>query len=349
MNHEHPLPISPIEKDRYIAELFNASREQPAWDRLTQLLEKSRYDRKIISPTRQEIRYGNETFTIQSVETANDPDLPSIQSFMAETFGEDEVDPIEVTAAAVEGRTPSGAPEDVTYRIFTLKNENGEIVSLMAGGLLNLRDENGEETGEAVYMVGYAITRPDMYRKGLGGEVYCSALLDATLQAENTHKRLRFAVGECVHSSEKFWNSVSWRRAYIKNQGGLAEVKYIQPPLDFEDDGSIAEGAGSVAEHLMVDDFNNATLTGSDIIKTVQAIYRWCNEWKLDDFDGDATAHKKHLKHSQKEITKLRKTITQGSEVVLLSQLERTQQMQQGLTIKEHTDADRDTVESENM
>jgi hypothetical protein len=95
-------------------------------------------------------------------------------------------------------------------------------------------------------------------------------------------KKLAFAAGECVYTSERFWNKVGWKRVYgRKNHDNkeVSELEYYQPPLDFEKSGKVAKGAGSAPEHLMIDSFGQQPPGKEGLKQTVDAMYRWMGEW----------------------------------------------------------------------
>ena len=209
---------------------MHAIEAQPAWRAATNLEAESKFTRINPDSPATEIEMNGERFSIQSIESRDDPTLTEVQALFEKTFGAEEVDPEEILRSAVEGKTPSGT-KDIKYRVFVVKNSKGEVISTVTGGILDLPGGGSEKRKEKMFMVAYAVTDKNARQYGLAREAYISAIKDAALRAEREGNTLGFAAGECTYTSEQFWNKVGWRRVYMQvpdAQNKYEEVRYVQ-------------------------------------------------------------------------------------------------------------------------
>ncbi len=267
-----------------------------------------------------------------------------------QSTGKEEVDPEEILRSAVDGITPWDTP-DSKYRIITIRNEKGELVTVRAGSVLDLLDEEGQLTGEMTYFVGYAVTDPKFRQKGIAREAYISALLDAAKDAESQGKKLKFAIGECAYTSEKFWNSVGWRRLYsqIGDKKEYSELKYIQPGLDYEEDtGELTENAGKVPEHLMVDSFGQASITKEELKKAYEAMLHYNVDWPEQAFSNKEAwiTHKEYIDNIKEDFKEL---LDDGGKLIFLSAEDREKAKSLSVTVYEHTEADHGNADKEDF
>jgi hypothetical protein len=167
-------------------------------------------------------------------------------------------------------------------------------------------------------------------------------LVDATKEAQSEGRTLKFAIGECTSTSEKYWNSVGWKRAYGKTEkeNEYKEIEYVQPALDFDEDtGKIAEDAGEAPEHMMIDNFGSATITKADIVRSCKAFTDYNIEWPREAFNSDE-AHATQKAYLDSYNAGFANMVNSGGELIFLSQQERKDAKKEGLKIKEYKAAD---------
>ncbi len=319
-----------------------APEKTPAEQDIERLIAQSKFKRLHPDSPSTQIEVGERRFTIESLEQSDHPDLSQVQGLFEKTFGAAEVDPEEILRSSVEGKTPEGF-EDIPQRIHVIKDEKGVVVSTVTGGLLDLMDEEGLPTNKLMFMVAYAVTDPNARQGGLAREAYISAILDAAKSAKAEGKELVFAAGECTSTSEKFWNTVGWKRAYIAegdDKKSYSEVEYVQPALDFDvETGAPAKNAGEAAEHFMVDSFGPHTPTKEAIFKAVQAFYQWNSRWDERSFTSPE-AQAKHVQYVDEIENEFKRKLSAGGQLIFLDQANREKARQSGVSIKEYTAAD---------
>jgi hypothetical protein len=193
-----------------------------------------------------------------------------------------------------------------------------------------------------MFMVAYAVTDEKARQGGLAREAYISAIMQAAKEAQAEGQELAFSAGEAKFTSERFWNSVGWKRVYAAKSGepSLEELKYVQPALDFnEKTGAIAEGAGAAPEHLMIDSFEGKPPGKDDILATVRAFYEWCNTWPPEAFENsEALAH--HREHVVGIWKEFKQQVEESERLEYISKDERIKAKKEGLLVKDHTAAD---------
>lgn len=284
-----------------------------------------------------------EKFTIELITSPGQREVEEVQNILYETFNREEVDPVEVLKAAIKGETPNGEKDITPYKVYTLKNEKGEIIALRAGGVLDLKDEFGADTNEVIFMGTYIVTQKNLQQKGFARELFISSLIDAKKEAENKGKKFKAFAGEVVSKAEYFQNNMGVKRAYLKtSENVLEEIKYIQPPTEWNpDSGNPAERAASVPEHFMVLMMDGRQgITSKEVLEIVDAFYRWTHRWRRSDFNNKAA-----FLNCQRQIDaieeELRNQLSRGDEkLILLSKEERRLVKESGIKIFEHTSAD---------
>jgi len=313
--------------------------EQPCWETIKRLQRGSEFKRSDETLPNCTIECEGKRYTIEVIENGEDPALADVQKLFEDTFGQEEVDPEKILRSAVNGITSWGTPEE-KYRIVTVRNEKGELASTFAGAQLELLNEQGQPTGEAAYFVGYAVTNPKLRQKGLAKEAYISALIDAQKEAQNGGRKLKFAIGECTYTSEKFWNSVGWKRVYSKEEGNqYRELEYIQPALDFDEDtGEMAEGAGEAPEHLMVDNFGEGAPNKEEIRQSYMAFMDYNLTWPEGAFNNPE-AYGRQRQYVDGITSRFVDSLKSGGDLVFLSAKERVTVKKGGTKILEHNGA----------
>jgi hypothetical protein len=266
--------------------------------------------------------------------------IKKVHLLMAETFDEDEIDPIEVTCAAIGGTLPDGSKDLTRYRIFVALDQGGDVASVFAGGLLELLCCKPGSVAEAMFMEAYAATRGGSQRLGIFRELYLSSLMQAAADARAERKRLTVAVGECTWRSEPAWNAIGQKRIYLESgMGHYTELPYIQPPVDWDaETGGAADGAGDVPEHLMIE-FFEGELDKDRLITVIDAIYRWNNRLP-ETFFASLEAHAAHKQHVDGRLEVIRNFLFSHGRVQLLTAAQRDPARGAGTTIDEHSEAD---------
>ena len=320
---------------------------QPVWKMLESINADSKYKRSMMSPESTVERDGMK-FELQLVQAEDEKTVQEVQQLMEETFGKEEVDPIEVLREAIKG-TPSVGSEDVTrYRIYVARDENGIIQSLYAGGLVDMNDAQGKPLGEKMFMAAYGVTREESRKRGIARELYVSSMMQAAADAYADGKKLSMIISECTSTSEKAWNAIGRRRAYVQTGANdWTELKYVQPPLDWDPDtGMPAEDAGNAAEHIMMQPFDG-DMTKERLSSALDAIYRW-NNYRSEKFFHNPEAQKAHFAYIQAIQKQFDSELNAGGELKLLSASEREEMIKKGAVIHEYTEADEEGEESDN-
>lgn len=320
--------------------LAESKESQPAWAIIEKLRQGSKFARSTLDSTECVVEREGRRYVIETVRPDDDATLNQVQALLEETFGAEEVDPLEVLKSGVRGVTSTGETDECRYRIFVVRDEAGQILSLYAGGQLELRDATGQPTGESMFMSAYGVTRKDQRQGGLLREAYVSALIGAAAEAQARGKKFSLVGGECTYTSELAWNALGQRRIYLGTGGReLAEIKYVQPALEFDPDtGLPAEDAGEAPEHLMVQALGG-DVTKEKISQVVAAIYRWCNRYPRAAFNSDAAyrAHREYVDRLQRQFDDL---LSGPGELKLLTAKEREQTRAAGSVVKDYAEAD---------
>jgi len=323
-----------------------ALRESPTEVALKGLIAKSSYNR--LDPKNHDtlIEANGERFSIEMVPDGQSERLTSVQHIFENTFGEEEVDPEDVLRAAVDGKSSwEGEKEATKYQVHNVVDSNNEIASIVTGGRLDLTDANNKSSGKQMFMISYAVTTDAARRKGLATEAFVSAITKADKDAHADGKELTYVVGEVNASAEEYVNSLGRYRVYAESReqpGKFTELRYIQPPLDFDPKtGLPAEGAGNAAEHLMISNYHGKTLEKGDVLSVVRAMYTWCNTWPRSAFESDE-AHATHQTYVQGVWKEFKEQVEASDSLVLMSKETREQSRNTpGITIEDHMEADR--------
>ncbi|MFA5106715.1 MAG: hypothetical protein WC497_00110 [Patescibacteria group bacterium] len=316
---------------------------QPALKEIESLVEKSSFTRSTTASPECTIERSGKTFTIESIEQADHPDIDKIQAMMVKAFSEEEVEPEEIMRSAIEGKDPWGH-ECVPLRYYTVKDEQGEVLAFCSGGLLDMKDTAGKSTGESVFLTTFAMTDKDKGVLGATYEAYISAIIGAAQEAQAQGKKLSFVAGPTEASSEKFWNATGWKRIYADTSSGdqksLRELKYVEPSLDFDPATGEPTSDQAVYEHLMVQAFGDRQITKENVRSITQAYSDW-SEWPENAFDSpEAYARSQEYMRSTRE--QLQSELNRGGELTFLNQRERQRAIRHGSTVDEHVDADRE-------
>jgi len=210
-----------------------------------------------------------EKFSIKRITNPEDPDVKEIHSFLVKTFTEDETDPLEKIKKAIE-----------TTDYYIVKNEKGELVALSCTSFLNSLKPEGDtfdpiEPKESILFTGYFLTEPAYQSKGLARELYQSAYSSAISGARKNQSVIKGIIGENVETVEKFLNKMNRKRMYFNDENGnVQEVKYICPPLNWDDEKATPISS-STPEHLMYRSLDNQQeITTLDLLSMVKTIYK---------------------------------------------------------------------------
>lgn len=139
---------------------------------------------------------------------------------------------------------------------------------------------------------------------------------------KKTNGGLFCAIGECTDRSIKFWDSLGWKRVFVKlNQEiGYKELPYVQPALDFDlRTGEIMSGASQVAQHLMIDSFGNK-ITKEDL-KLIYEKVLTSSSFPKEAFSNEE-AYQKHLSYINGFRDKFIEYIDSNGEILFLDKQE---------------------------
>lgn len=291
-------------------------------------------DRQIIIVTEN----GQKTeYEIFKVTDPDDQNLVKAYELFVETFKPVDLDSFENTQDMIRG-VRYGVPVENKTNFYIVK-EGEKVVAVLTGSVMELETEQGERTGELMYLGGFGVTRPDKRKYGFGRETFLSAISDALIEANRQGKKLVGAVGECTWTSERFWNNVGRKRVYVKeDDGSFTEIEYYHPPLTFDvTTGLPEEGSGEGPEHLMVDFFlengEENPHVKSWLISSVNAFNRCSSYIPSNAFQGSQEAYERHvagIKQYEQEFADQ----FQDKEIVFLTRKERLALQAQGVQVK---------------
>ena len=321
-----------------------AKSEQIAWQgRIPQLLKKSavKYTREASAETALVSHEGGPSYTIEIVDSEDDETINTVHSYLSSVFDPEELDDFDTLKGSLKGKTPYGTSSQSKSRIFVVRAEDTrEVLSTLVIGNMDLRDEQGNLTGETSVLRGYSYTREDVRSKGFSRELHISALIDAATMAQQQRKALRFAGSEAVGTGVPVWNTVGLLGVYrepVTQPGVLEELQYMQPALKF-DAGTggvdIAVSANDFPEHLLIDGFGQ-DLSSRDVMQLTDAYFRWNNIKPRVAFSNDMAyaQHKQHILGKYRDIS----TFFDGAaHVHFLTKADALAREQDGYTVIEH-------------
>ncbi|MBR1172156.1 hypothetical protein [Bradyrhizobium liaoningense] len=312
---------------------------QPVWEVLPELMRVGKFEREGDGPECA-IRLDGSEYELRMLRSNDQGSVDEVQEMMEEAFGREEIDPIEVLKAGIDGKLLDGSRDVARYRFYAARDKSGKIQSIYAGGLLRMIEPALAD--EAVFMGAYGITRPESRRLGLARELYISSMMQAAADAHSQGRVFSMIVGECTASSERAWNSVGRRRVYVETASNqYYELPYLQPALDFNrETGLPTEGAGAAPEHIMVH-FLNGGPDKARISAAIQRMYRWCNTWPQGVFKSEV-AYDAHVHYVAKLHEDFNSFMQTNGSLLLLSAKEREQLRAAGTEIIEYTEADHD-------
>ena len=323
--------------------LIWAQENQPVWRDIKSLEQKNHIVRIPHDSAECQIEVNGQQFQIEVVESSTSPDLAAAYQLLIDTFQEDEVEVEDIFRADIEGKTDQGEPYYYQSKLYILKNSKGEVVSLIKGAHITLEDEDCSPTNKSMFIIEHAVTRVDWRGLRLAQQVYISALIDLSIEAEMQGKKLLFAMGEAVENSEKFWNKLGWKRVYAQNNDNsryYTEVPYIQPALDFDPaTGEITEGVKGVLEHLMIGGFGDHITSKTELCQAVRALYNNAAKWPRSDFESD-DAYNKHVCYVEFLFKSFMDFFSSRSKIIFLDQGTRDRLRKKGVTIDEFMAAD---------
>lgn len=217
---------------------------------------------------------------LRRVSKSNDPATTQIFNVLCETFSEDEADTLETIQ--------SDAPDpDVAFFVIQEKG-SPKVLALINAYVLPVGPSGLQ------LFIGYVVTDETQRGKGLASRLYRAACLFFIRRAEIKAREAYGIVGEMVETVEEYFLKIGGcRRLYVETlEGAVAEIPYIQPPLDF--DKKTGEPLTKpVPEHLMLRlvDYD-AELTVAKVLEIVWSIYE---SYFFDESDFESEkAYQKH-------------------------------------------------------
>lgn len=135
-----------------------------------------------------------------------------------------------------------------------LVNEAGRVILILNWDLFPVAAEGIPNA--AMICIGFIWTDPAVRGRSLARRAYSQMIRRAIEDAQSRNIQLIGIGAESVTSAEgHFWKALEMRRIYrlvSDSPKRFAEFPYAQPPLDFDEAGNIAEGAGIAWEHYML-------------------------------------------------------------------------------------------------
>ena len=175
-------------------------------------------------------------------------------------------------------------------------------------------------------------------------ELYLQSVERGQQLAKKEGKKLTMVATEAGKEDEQFLNSVGSGRLYFRNKDGkMEELKYVQPPLDFDTDtGEVAAdvGAGESPNHLMIAlASGERKISRQKAMEAVRAILRYNNLWTPKDW-GKNSVYREMKKKIMAYAEKLEEQMGDAQELELITADRRVEMKDQGVEFIEHTDAD---------
>lgn len=250
---------------------------------------RSKYQYEILPDGRERIfSLERGDFFIDCIRDPNNPKIDAIKKFMME-FDPKESDP-DMIAFNVS---------DQNYGYYLLEDKDGKPIGYSQSVLINFLspDQIEEQPKKAIIFNGHIFIKKEERRKGLAYEMMQTTLREFGEGAKAQDRILVGVAGECLATSEKFWNSLGSKRLFFEDkEGNFNEIAYLQPPLEWHDkekgipldpetgEPSTIENC-SVYEHMMVRMFDDRQeIEVEDIMKIVRTIYEDSYEGK--EYDG---------------------------------------------------------------
>lgn len=260
--------------------IATATAQKDLVEQSCQGMEKMIEELKVISPYKREtgpdgketlISPEGEKFFVERLTNPEDPTVLAVQSLIEKTFSENEVDSLETTKEAIRSNSAN---------YFVIKNESDELVTLSCTSFENVVNPDSDtfdllEPKQGIVSVGFIITEPKFKNKNLAKELYQSFYKRTISEARQNQSIIKGVVGESVEKVEKLLNKMNRKRMYFNDQdGNVQEIKYICPPLIYDDEKSIPISDTS-PEHLMFKAIDNQQeITTKDLLSIVKTIYK---------------------------------------------------------------------------
>src|SRR5215471_11455081 len=107
---------------------------QPVWRRLDQILRHSGYARSAEWPECT-IESENGLYQVEQVRVGDTETIQAVQELLEQTFGKEEVDPVAVLVAAIEGKLRDGTQDVARYRLYTARDSAAKFNRFMPAAL----------------------------------------------------------------------------------------------------------------------------------------------------------------------------------------------------------------------
>ncbi len=263
-------------------------------------------------------------------------------SLMEESFTPEECDTRETVAQMIRSASDPNAFSHAFYQ--GVLNDKGQMVAILNWDLLPTgKRSDGRQDG--VISIGFIVTTPVERNHRLTLPLYSAMLRLGVEDAEKRGIDLRFVLAETVSTAEgHFQKALGLRRLYVTLEGSrpsvrvFHEMEYLQPPLDFTDEGEAADGAGFVAEHLMLRGFGPEiqTISSSSLMSAVHGIYK---AYAGLGATGNPVRKDEILLQG---LDRVQASLMDQAIVHLISQSVRNEMQEQGILFEEHVEADKD-------
>ncbi|MFH1820304.1 MAG: hypothetical protein ABH805_00025 [Candidatus Nealsonbacteria bacterium] len=246
--------------------------------------------------------------TIGRLVDPKDPRVEEIQELLEANLKPEEVDPIETLRETITGKMSTGE-EVPPYLVHYATNNEGKVVAVLAGAVVPLVDEEGEESLTVGVLLGcYAV----ILSKATG--VASDLLLALEKSAmEDAGERDIMVYGFLIEAQDKIEvasNRHGLKRLYVKKKNGsLTELPYKQPPVDWNPEtGDPADGAGVVPEHLMLKIISPKVvreIPGQNLMDMIRGMFYY-NNYREEEYFNSKKAyrvHNRYVEAIEKELT----------------------------------------------
>jgi hypothetical protein len=219
-----------------------------------------------------------------------------------------------------------------------LVNDEGRAVLILNWDLFPVAVE--EIPDAAVICIGFIWTAPSLRHRSLTRHPYGQMIRRAIEDAQSRGLRLIGIGTESVAAAEShFWKALDMRRIYRMASVAprtFEEFPYAQPPLDFDVDGNIAEGAGIAWEHymLLLPEFDDTQIPASLLMSIIEGTVK---AYAGLDAPGVPPRQNDYLRGL---VRQMQESLGDVKAVSLISPVERQELRDRGVHFVDHTRAD---------
>lgn len=295
-----------------------------------------------------------EKYRIERLRNPKDKRVKGSHGLLARIFGKREVDSLDTTETAMDGKVVGDEKtEDIPLIVTTVENEKGEVVGTTHSAILESFDEDFSGKGKSFAIDAYTAIAEGEQNKKLGLEMYRHRLEELVAEAEKQGKPLDSIVAEVHGEAEGFYNQVGLKRLYFRGQDGkMHEVPYYQSVLADawnKKTGQPREGEERVPEHLMIAQLDGRNeITTEELLEKMRAMMDYNNIQTEGYFGKNKKAYEAHMEILENDLRELEKALNGAKDgrIALISAEEREQMLGYDKELfVEHTAADEEDEE----